>query len=370
MNIAWRKVLLDSGATIGAHAGVPACVAFAGEACATSIADLSHQGVLAVRGPDAAKFLQGYLTCDVAQLHEAPQEGALCNLQGRMITNFLAIAQGDGVLLRMHRSLVDATRAVLAKYIVFSKAKLTDESDRWQRIGIAGPAAEGLIAQQLAQTGHRDDLAAPAARPPGATVPDTTLSRTAQSDTHTVALALTEGSRYELWLPPAIAAQAWTTLTRSAHPISVWRWEGMDIQAGRAWVTAATAGEYLPQMFNLDTRGAISFTKGCYLGQEIVTRAQHRGGVKRRLARGRLSPCGVNAGTAGVHIDTAGVSIGDVVQLNAKDVGEVVAVGLTDAPEALAVLSLSALRSATAGAGLTVGSASFTLLKLPYPVDN
>jgi folate-binding protein YgfZ len=62
-------------------------------------------------------------------------------------------------------------------------------------------------------------------------------------------------------------------------------WRRLDIEAMRAHVTEATAEEFLPQMWGLADRGAISFTKGCYLGQEVVARAQHRGQVKRSLGR-------------------------------------------------------------------------------------
>ena len=333
MDASWRTFLTERGATLGEHAGVPACGAFPETDAATTLADLSHQGVLAVRGPDAVKFLQGYITCDVEQLHAGPQEGALCNLQGRMTANFLALQHDDGVLLRMHRSLIEPTRATLAKYIVFSKAKLSDESDRWQRVGIAGADAARLANECTAAGDGTEPGAAPV-----------------------IVLTLAAAARYEVWLPPAAATDAWDALARRAPPTSVWHWEGIDVAAGRAWVTAITAGEYLPQMFNLDARGAISFTKGCYLGQEIVTRAQHRGGVKRRLARGLL--------------DAPGAAIGAAVRQGAQDVGQVVAVGFTPAREALAVLSLAALRAASAGAPLQVGDVSFALLNLPYPVDN
>jgi folate-binding protein YgfZ len=57
------------------------------------------------------------------------------------------------------------------------------------------------------------------------------------------------------------------------------------IRSGIATVTAATSGEWIPQMLNLDLVNAISFTKGCYTGQEIVARTQHLGRIKRRMFR-------------------------------------------------------------------------------------
>lgn len=61
-------------------------------------------------------------------------------------------------------------------------------------------------------------------------------------------------------------------------------WTHALISAGRAEITEATCESWIPQMLNLDLVGAISFSKGCYTGQEIVARTQHLGRIKRRLA--------------------------------------------------------------------------------------
>ncbi|MBM4196161.1 MAG: folate-binding protein YgfZ [Gammaproteobacteria bacterium] len=62
-------------------------------------------------------------------------------------------------------------------------------------------------------------------------------------------------------------------------------WEGADIAGGVPMVSAATSDKYVPQMLNLDLIGAVSFTKGCYPGQEVIARTRHLGRVKRRLYR-------------------------------------------------------------------------------------
>jgi len=64
-------------------------------------------------------------------------------------------------------------------------------------------------------------------------------------------------------------------------------WSALEIELGLAWVLPATAEEFIPQMMNLQMVGGISFSKGCYLGQEIVARMEYRGQLKRRMARGR-----------------------------------------------------------------------------------
>ena len=87
--------------------------------------------------------------------------------------------------------------------------------------------------------------------------------------------------------------------------------EQFQIDTGYALVTKATSGKFLPQMLNITEFDAVSFTKGCYLGQEVVARAQHRGQVKRCL---RLAS----------H-DGNNLAIGDQVQTQTGDKAIVIA---------------------------------------------
>jgi folate-binding protein YgfZ len=75
-------------------------------------------------------------------------------------------------------------------------------------------------------------------------------------------------------------------------------WELADVRAGLPTVTAATSGEFVPQMVNLDLLGGVSFTKGCYPGQEIVARTRYLGRVKRRMLRYGVAAPPPAAGTA------------------------------------------------------------------------
>src|SRR5476651_1411685 len=99
---------------------------------------LTHEGVLAVRGTDAAKFLQGQLTCNLNYLSDVQASlGARCTQKGRMQSSFRILLEGDGVLLAMATELLEPQLADLKKYAVFSKSKLTDESAAWVRFGVS-----------------------------------------------------------------------------------------------------------------------------------------------------------------------------------------------------------------------------------------
>ena len=130
-------------------------------------------------------------------------------------------------------------------------------------------------------------------------------------------------------------------------------WRLANIRAGMPQVYAATSEQFVAQMLNLDLLDAISFTKGCYTGQEIIARTQHLGRIKRRLSR--------------LSLPSGSWSIGQPLRLADGRSGrltEVVRVG--DGFEALAVLSLrdaTGAVDADTGAGEAVSAEE---LPLPY----
>ena len=147
---------------------------------------LSHEGILAVRGPDASKFLQGQVTCNLNYLSDSHSSlGARCTPKGRMQSSFRIVSVADGYLLAMASELLEAQLADLKKYAVFSKSKLGDESPDWLRIGLSGG----------------DDILHSLGLP---------LAAEADSVVHhneLLALRLSDG-RAELWVPASQAAAA------------------------------------------------------------------------------------------------------------------------------------------------------------------
>ncbi|MDA0789867.1 MAG: folate-binding protein [Proteobacteria bacterium] len=233
---------------------------------------LSKFGFLAVTGRDAHKFIQGYTTCDVNKLGPDKHLGAICNLQGRMLTNFRIADIADGLLLRMHQDRILPTIAFLSKYIVFSKATLADVSDDWQCYGLIG------------------DTPAPVEGEVHLTLPD---------------------GRTEIWRRSAYQDTSENTLI----------WDQQECAAGSAWISEASAEQFLPQMIGLHARRGIDFDKGCYLGQEIIARAQYRGALKRRLYRGTTAAPQQPGSTL---MDATGKSIGMIIDVAGNDLLAVV----------------------------------------------
>lgn len=231
----------------------------------TCLVDLGHYGLLGIEGPDAAKFLQGQVTCDVRELaNHVTRMGAQCNLKGRMLLSFRALQLDEQrILLRMHQGLIEKALATFGKYIVFSKAKLVDRSTQYHRIGLQGPAAESLLGTTFGQ------------------VPEHIDAWVAVGDHIIIKL---DQQRYECWLSdeaePIVAA-----LSQHALPAAENFWTLLDIRAGIGEVRPESYEVFTPQSLNYQLVNAVNFRKGCYTGQEIVARLHYRGTLKRHMHR-------------------------------------------------------------------------------------
>jgi len=215
--------------------------------------------ILQVKGRDAAKFLQGQLTCDVRRLEQNDVLlGAHCNPKGRMISSFiLAQTDADTIGLRVRANIAEPALAALKKYIVFSKAEITQT----EKVGFAliGHPVSGLPVQ----------LPAP--------------GKSTAGDAFTL-LHHTSGL-LEVWAEPTRAMELWRQLLPGVSVASSQQLEHHWVERGIADVQAATAEEFIPQMFNYDLIDGISFKKGCYTGQEIVARMHYKGQSKKHLYR-------------------------------------------------------------------------------------
>lgn len=229
-----------------------------------ALCDLGELGVLSLTGPDSAKFLQGQSTADFSKLAPGGAlAGACCNLQGRVFTSFVAAATTTGILLVMHRALVAPSLQTLAKYAVFSKTRLADASESYRVLGLAGDRAAAI----LATLGWR--------------IPDRGSALAADA---TLAIHCGD-TRFLLLVPVAQAQLRWRELEGHARPAGLPLWHLLAIRAGHADVRPETCDQFLPQMLAYHRTGAVSFTKGCYTGQEVVARTQYRGKLKRHLHR-------------------------------------------------------------------------------------
>ncbi|MDU9027511.1 YgfZ/GcvT domain-containing protein [Pseudomonas mediterranea] len=297
---------------------------------------LSHEGVLAVRGVDAGKFLQGQLTCNLNYLSDSRASlGARCTQKGRMQSSFRILLEGDGVLMAMASELLEPQLADLKKYAVFSKSKLTDESAAWVRFGLQNSDAA------LAQLG----LAPPA-----------DVDSVVRHES-LIAIRVSPG-RVELWAPVEQADVLKTHLRATLTEADLNSWLLGQIRAGIGQVMPATRELFIPQMLNLQAVGGVSFKKGCYTGQEIVARMQYLGKLKRRLYRLQLDSGELPEPGTALFSPAHGSAIGEVV----------IAAQAERNIELLAVLQAEAAEEGNVHLGSLEGPI-LNLLDLPYELD-
>ena len=271
---------------------------------------LPFLGVLRIGGVDAVRFLQGQLTNDVQLLADGrTQLAALNTPQGRVVA-LLRLRQHEGAIhALLPTELLEPVSDLLRRYVLRSRVQLQIASEL--QVGWITDAAVAQVVTFDYAPG-RKVIAAP--------------------------------------------AEAWKSITSSApmqaRPGIETEWRAMDIAEGLPQIHGATSGAFVPQMLNLDLLDAISFSKGCYTGQEIVARTQHLGRIKRRLLRYRLPRGTAPAPLTGLFRDSTKVA--EIVMSVALDSGV----------ELLAVTSLDARD----GPLRTEDGRDAQAVELPYPV--
>lgn len=308
-----------------------------------TVGRLPQFGLVRVSGPDNLSFLQGQLSNDTTRLTAgAPLLAAYSTPQGRVVAVLHLLPHSTGVMAILPREIVLPTVERLRKYVLRAKVRIEDVSDQFVVFGRSGIGATAADAPPSPDTRHayveRDGVGV--ARLGAGPLP-----------------LLTD--RY--WVIGTAADLATQGIASCAEeePRLEHDWRLADIRAGLPQIYAATREMFVAQMLNLDLIDGISFTKGCFTGQEIIARTQHLGRIKRRLHRLRL-PSGTWA-------------VGQAIHLRDGRSGRLTEVAASAAEEfeALAVLSLET-GSAAAGAAeeAAVGATASTLIEaaeLPLP---
>lgn len=200
---------------------------------------LSQYRLIEISGIDAEKYLQGQLTCDVAKLENGSQTLTChCDPKGKMSALFrLYRHSNEQFFAVMPNDLLPEALNQLKKYAVFSKVTFTELDTP-----IFGTTSDEIFAKFCKET--------------------------------TACSLETEPKRYLIWGENL-------AIERNAEPKA---WDLLDIQQGIPLLYKANQFELIPQATNLQMLDqAISFTKGCYIGQETVARAKYRGANKRAM---------------------------------------------------------------------------------------
>ena len=227
------------------------------------IMPLPQLSAIELEGEDQQKYLQGQVTCDVnEQQAHSLQHGAHCDAKGKVLSVFRLMTHQGALLLLQPESSVKSSLTELKKFGVFAKVEISQASDLQFTC---------LVGEQVSQQLVNKIGSLPDALSPVVTYQDASLVYLAGKIT-----------RYLLVATPEESKQLLTTI--EAEHVNHQVWQLLEISEGFPQLNESTVAKYVPQMLNLDKLAGISFTKGCYLGQETVARMQYLGKNKKMMA--------------------------------------------------------------------------------------
>ncbi len=262
-------------------------------ASADCFAALSHYSVIRASGADARGFLQAQLTSDLRELTPGrSQLSAWCSAKGRVQAIFRLFVRGEEIYLRVPTELIPLTLPRLKMFVLRTKVAL--DAPAWNALGLSGSTMAAKLSELFGRA-----------------------PETVNEVLHAPELAVTrvpgETPRFEIWGPEAAIASLREKLAQTGlREGSAADWRLLELQAGLPELHLETREAFTPHMLNLDLLGAVSFRKGCYPGQEVVAKTQHRGLAKRRLFLASYHGAAALPGARVLSAD--GQHAGDVVE--------------------------------------------------------
>jgi len=249
--------------------------------------------LITVSGADAAGFLQGQLTQDIALLAgRQSMPAACCNPQGRVITNVRLIPLDENIGMILPAEMSERIVALFSKYRMRSDVDFSISGDDWAEIAIIQDR-DTLLLQSAGLLPERNDAIF-------------------RNGVLAIRYASTD-SFVELFGEKSVLENLQTDFNA---PLERKAWYGALIRAGVPMISGENSEKYTPHMLNLDRLGAVSFDKGCYTGQEVVARTEHLGSSKRRLMHYRCAAHSIEVGDSLEHGDRP---VGKVVNVSAQD---------------------------------------------------
>lgn len=344
MNQQWKAFLSKHGAVVESdtvrHFGDPD-----GELRAavegTVLCDLSHLALIRIEGEDAREFLHNQFSNDVNHLDSATSQLSSYNSpKGRMYAVFRLFLRDGAFYMVLPAELAQTLLTRLRMFVLMSKVNLEDASEEMVGLAIGGTAAEQILAEELGK-------------------PPTVIGKVIQSGPLTVVRVEGNTPRFQVFGPLEAVSALWERLATQATPAGKDAWLLQEIRAGLPVVHAETREAFVPQMANLQLINGVSFTKGCYPGQEIVARMQYLGTLKRRMYRAAVQSDERPYPGQEVFVSTTEEPQGSVVEAGPSPSGDF---------ELLAVLNIAAAE----GGELHLDDGNGPVLRLeplPYAFD-
>ncbi len=288
--------------------------------------DLCYLGKLRVSGKDRSRYLHNMLSNDIKNLKAGTGcYATLLTHQGRMESDLYVYSFPEDYLLECRPAGRDRLCGTLKKYVVGDIVEIEDRTDDWGLLSLQGPQARYAM-EEMVEVGL-EGLAL---------LEHKTIPRPS-GDWVVVHRDRTGCDGYDLWLPAGDLRFVWGTWReKGIQPIGLVASNWLRTEAGIPWYGIDMEEHNLPMEFNLSS--AISLTKGCYRGQEIVARVTYRGHLDR--------------GFGGIAVDsTEPPARGSEIRSEGEKVGEITSATfspLLGCPLGLAVLKSELLQPGTA----------------------
>ena len=220
-----------------------------------------------IRGADRTRFLNGYVTCDVKELR--PLEGTygfVTEVKGHVLADVRVLALTESFWLELPARLAADVTAHLGKYVLFDQVEI-EHLDGWTALSLVGRGGVGSDVFDV-------ELSSPYAHA-AVDIAGTSCRLVREPDLGGVPLRT-------LWTPSKDAEAVRQELTeQGVRSVDLHVFQRLRVEAGRPLYGQDFGRDNFPQETGID--GAVSYEKGCYLGQEVVARIHYRGGVNRLL---------------------------------------------------------------------------------------
>jgi folate-binding protein YgfZ len=305
---------LAAGARLAQHFGVELPEQFAGFDAEyrqarehAALIDTSFRAIFSLTGPDRVRYLNAVLTSNVRDLASGQGTiGLLLNAQGHIQAELETLSLEDRLLILGHASVREKTFATLDKFIIMDDATLTDEAAQSGTLALEGPVAPAIVKEltgieieSLALYSH-----APADMKTGSGAIPCRVIRHSLFGFTGAEMLVARDALETAWNTLRAAAQA-----KGGGPIGYRAFNALRLEAGIPWFGTDFDEHQIPHEAALENTH-ISYTKGCYTGQEIVERVRSRGHVNRR--RNAFAFSGAEPPSAGSTLTAAGVEAGHV----------------------------------------------------------
>ncbi len=303
--------------------------------------ELPQRVKIRLTGSDRVRWLNGMVTNNIRDLVQNHGVYAfLLNPQGHILADLVAFHRGETLLVESDQAQLAKILATFDHYIIMDDVEVADVSDGLATIGVAGPHSGAVLAAAGIQLAPMQPLE----------VADVTWRE--------VPISVVRGEfddlpSFEIWIAPEHAARLREALQKAGAALV-----GQDaLELYRVALGIPVYGKDirerdLPQ--ETEQQRALNFSKGCYVGQEIVERIRSRGNVHRKFT--------------GFKIDGPAPTIGTKIQWQSKEVGEITSSAVIPVPAGEQSVALGYLRRELAGPGkeLDIAGSRVTVCELPF----